>query len=470
MTRGERANRDDQVNSSGYRAQRVGESTRDNQRHTPTSSQTANGVNRRQQTHHNASVVQAGVRGERKERSGQDTDDGQYHGPSAPSIVASSWKRRLYIDRPADLAALAAELMNAHVVAIDAEFSQVYAREPDQPSHRLALLQLAIDNDYRVSYVVDALRLADLSPLQAPLENPKILKLFHGIGADTRVLATRELVACHTLDLEAVSRSLFGQRESGLQAMLRRACNIQLDKSLQRADWSRRPLTPAMVAYAARDAEMTLVLYDWLIANYQWAVALHEMAADEPSPAIAPWILPYLEGGRSRLAAFAVTEAGIAGDVAMQRTDLLQALEAVRHPSQHARLMRLITDLDLTSLATALRPYLSASPSEERAGAARALGRLHDIEATPAIRMLLHDPVYDVRQAASLALENLAHRRAFTPRSQQRPTRAAPGSPVRWRSDETASNTADGAVWRAHLRASFGITPASDTDEPDAKS
>ncbi|MGH2515787.1 MAG: hypothetical protein ACRDHP_09035, partial [Ktedonobacterales bacterium] len=297
-----------------------------------------------------------------------------YLGDSAAPILAPGWKRRLYIDRPADLVALAADLASAHLLAIDAEFSQVYARGPDDPAHRLALLQLAIDNDASVSYVIDSQRLVDLSPLQSALANPAILKLFHGIGSDARVLATRGLVAHHTLDLEAVSRSIFGQRESGLQAMLLRACGIRLDKSLQRADWSRRPLTPAMVAYAARDAEMTLVLYGWLRTNYAWAVALHETPAGEPPPVVAPWILPYLEGARPRPAAYAIADAGIAGNIAAQERDLHEALAAVTHPTQRARVLRLIADLELAGLAPNLEPYFTAPASEERAGAARTAG------------------------------------------------------------------------------------------------
>src|SRR5262249_6977524 len=47
-----------------------------------------------------------------------------YRGPSAPAITVPTWKRRLFIDRPADLAALAQELLAARVIAIDAEFVQ----------------------------------------------------------------------------------------------------------------------------------------------------------------------------------------------------------------------------------------------------------------------------------------------------------------------------------------------------------
>lgn len=379
-------------------------------------------------------------------------------------MSAPGWKRRLYIDRPAALAALAADLASAHVLAIDAEFSQVYVRGPDDPAHRLALLQLAIDNDASVSYVVDTLRLADLSPLQAVLENPAILKLFHGIGSDARVLATRGLVAHHTLDLEAVSRSIFGQRESGLQAMLLRACGTRLDKSLQRADWSRRPLTPAMVAYAARDAEMTLVLYEWLRANYTWAIALHETPANEPPPAVASWIAPYLDGARPRPAVYAVADAGIADDLAAQERDLRDALHAVAHPTQRARVMRLITDLELDGLASDLEPYLSAPASEERAGAARGVGRLHAKGSAAHLQPLLADSVQDVRQAARLALESLAS--APTPRPAH-PVRSRATGSVRWTSDSphpAGAPASDG--WQAALRASFGIANAGGDDPP----
>lgn len=379
-----------------------------------------------------------------------------YLGEVAAQTIAPVWKRRLYVDRPADLRAVANEIGSTRVLAIDAEFSQPRVRGPDEPAHRLALLQLACDNGQRASYVIDALRLADLSPLRAALENPDILKLFHGISADARVLAARGLEARNTLDLEAVSRSIFGQRESGLQTMMRRAAGVRLDKSLQRADWSRRPLTPAMVAYAARDAEMTLVLYGWLREHYAWAVALHESPADQPSPAVAQWIPPYLEGARPRPVALAVAEAGIANNLPRQQEDVRTALLAVRHPNQRARVMRLVTDLELTRLAPDLRPFITAAASEERAGAIRALGRLHDVEALPLIHPLLSDPVQDVRQAAHLAIEQLS---SATPRRHHGQRHRIPSGPVKWTSseaEENASNSGEVDDWRAKLRARFG--------------
>jgi ribonuclease D len=405
-----------------------------------------------------------------------------YLGTSAPPIEAPSWQRRIYIERAADLAALCRDLMQADVLALDAEFSQPRIRLPEEPSHRLALLQLAVDGNYRASYVVDTQRIGDLSPLQAPFADAHILKLFHGIGSDAKVLATRGLVARNTLDLEAVSRSLFGQRESGLQTMLLRACGVRLDKSYQRADWSRRPLTPGMLAYAAQDAEMTLVLYRWLEAHYAWAVALHHTPADEVPPAVAEWVLPYLEGSRPRHAALAVAEAGIATNITAQEQALRQALAAVHHPPQRARVMRLITDLELTRLAPDLRPYLTAPASEERQSAARAIGRLHDKSAIELIRPLLHDPVQDVRQAALLALEQLSGSRppvsrlpyAHQPHPVHQPHtagRVTSGavSAVKWSSEPEDDAAPVTGGWQEALRARFGMAATAAPDDNTGK-
>ena len=122
---------------------------------------------------------------------------------------------------------------------------------------RLALLQLAIASE---CYVVDALRLRDLEPLSAVVANADLPVLLHGAGADLRVMSERGLHVAHYFDLEATSRSIFGQHESSLAAMLQRAFNTRLDKTLQRTDWTRRPLPPAMIAYAARDAEMGSIM------------------------------------------------------------------------------------------------------------------------------------------------------------------------------------------------------------------
>src|SRR2546423_11823520 len=223
--------------------------------------------------------------------------------PGKPPMKAE----RTWVDRPEQLLDAVDILKQAKVVAVDAEFSQVRSRaqgDVQTSSHRMALLQLAIEGR---SFVVDTLRLSDLSPLAAVVADPAIIVLLHGAGADMRVMAERGLAVVLSYDLEPTSRSIFGQNESSLAAMLYRAFNIRLDKSLQRTDWARRPLPPAMVAYAARDAEMTLALYHWLDQHYAWALQLHENTNQiEP---VAIWIEPFLIGTALVPPDVAITEA-----------------------------------------------------------------------------------------------------------------------------------------------------------------
>lgn len=316
---------------------------------------------------------------------------------------------RVWVDRPEQLRQAVATLTQARVIAIDAEFTQVRVRKQGDGNSsipRLSLLQLAIEQH---CFVVDTLRLSDLTPLKAVVENPGIVILLHGSGADIRVMTERGLCVAHYYDLEAACRSIFGQHESSLAAMLKRAFHMHLDKSLQRTDWTRRPLPPAMIAYAARDAEVTLALYGWLDQHYHDILQLHEYNGTPLQ--VASWIEPFLRGNASFSPDAAIADAqarGIIRNRAQVYTDCRAALRALTHPMYRNRLLRLIADLSLSKLAPDLVPLLNAPTSDERAGSVRALGRLNAKMAHEHIAPLLHDPVYDVRKAAQSTLRHLS--------------------------------------------------------------
>jgi hypothetical protein len=331
-----------------------------------------------------------------------------YLGPTAPASQLPPKGERVWVDRRDQLLHAVDVLSMSQVVAIDAEFAQARSRTQATAGTmvpRLALLQIAIDGH---CFVVDALRVQDLSPLVAVVGNPAIVVLLHGAGGDMRVMAERGLNVIHYYDLEATSRSIFGQHESSLAAMLQRAFHMRLDKSLQRTDWTRRPLPPAMVAYAARDAEVTLALYHWLDENYHAILQVHENT-DQPDD-VAPWIEPFLRGTASLSPEMAVAEAktkGIIKNKAQISDDCRAALAHLVHPMRRSRLLRLISDLALLQLVPDILPLLQGATSDERAASARALGRMDVKSAEEAIRLLLNDPVQDVRKAAWTALRNL---------------------------------------------------------------
>ncbi len=381
-----------------------------------------------------------------------------YLGTTPPPGPPPRKGERRWIDRPDQLLQAMQLLKQSSVIAIDAEFTQVrsFAQRagttsatPPVSSNRLALLQLAIDH---YCFVVDAWRLRDLSSLAPVTANPEITILLHGAGADMQVMAERGLTVAHYCDLEAASRSIFGQHESSLAAMLQRAFNVRLDKSLQRTDWTRRPLPTAMVSYAARDAEMTLALYYWLDEHYRWALQLHEHPGQQEL--VAVWMEPFLRGALPVPTEVAI--AGIQGLLSEEElyADCRTALAALVQPMRRNRLLRLIADLSLIQLAPEIEPLLHAQASEERAAAARTLSRLHVEHAEKLIRPLLRDPVYDVRKAAQTALRNLSGHSQGQQQQRVTPTRLADG--VRsWTVGQTSgmSSDEDESEWKSRLRA-----------------
>lgn len=380
-----------------------------------------------------------------------------YLGITPPTGQPPEKGQRTWVDRPEQLLQAVNMLKRSTVIAVDAEFTQgrgYKQSDVSSSSQRLALLQLAID---RQCFVIDALWLNDLSPLTAVIGNPAITILLHGAGADMRVMAERGLNVAHYYDLEATCRSIFGQHESSLAAMLQRAFHVRLDKSLQRTDWTRRPLPPAMVAYAARDAEMTLGLYYWLDEHFSWALKIHE-STNQQEP-VAAWIEPFLRGGSPVPVDVAIAEAmeqGIIVDQQQLSVDCRAALATLTHPVRRSRLLRLIADLALIELYPEIVPLLSAQTAEERAAAIRALSRL-DVEQSKAlIRPLLHDPVQDVRKVALTALRSVNKE----PRGKwAMPVRSADGTRS-WTVGETGGTDKTGSSdeddWKARLRSIIG--------------
>lgn len=377
-----------------------------------------------------------------------------YLGSTPPPGQLPPKGERVWIDRPEQLFQAVHKLQQAQLIAIDAEFTQTRSRaQHDALSSvpRLALLQLAIE---RQCFVIDALRLHDLTLLMKVLGNTATIVLLHGAGADLRVMADRGLFIAHYYDLEATSRSIFGQHESSLATMLQRAFHTRLDKSLQRTDWTRRPLPQAMIAYAARDAEVTLALYSWLNQYYSDILAFHEYKGQPEQ--VAAWIEPFLYGTASTPPETAVAEAkakGLISDKAQVYQDCQAALKSLIHPLYRSRLLRLIADLSLTKLLPDVEALLYAPTSDERAASIRALSRLNAKYASAAIEPLLQDTVQDVRKAAQTALHHVSSKEPRQPRPPS--TRTSDGARS-WSIGTTEPDAQDDGSadtdWKARLR------------------
>lgn len=152
----------------------------------------------------------------------------------------------------AEIAAFASVLSREPVIAVDLEADSMHSYQ-----EKVCLLQFSIPSQ---TLLIDPLAGGDLSPLGSVLANPAIRKVFHAADYDTRCLHRDYGFTIRGLFDTMVSCQFLGEEKFGLADVLGKYYGVILDKQYQRADWSQRPLSPEMVAYAAADTTHLLQL------------------------------------------------------------------------------------------------------------------------------------------------------------------------------------------------------------------
>jgi ribonuclease D len=197
------------------------------------------------------------------------------------------------IQDPASLEALTSRLEEFPRIAFDTEAASFH-----RYTDRVYLIQVSSD---RETALVDPLALSDLSALGALLANDRIEVVFHDADYDLRVLDRDYGFRARQVFDTRIAAQLLGEPAIGLAALLEKYLGVTLDKKLQRADWSIRPLTPEMIAYAAADTMHLPRLRDLLQEKLQgagrWTWAQEEFAQLEA----LRWTGPPPEEGYLRL-------------------------------------------------------------------------------------------------------------------------------------------------------------------------
>jgi ribonuclease D len=158
----------------------------------------------------------------------------------------------LLVAEDAALKAFVEELQGQSLIGLDTEAAS-YHRYVD----RIYLIQ--ISSETRTA-IVDPLAVNDLKPIGRLLADPSIEVVFHDADYDLRVLdRDYGFRAKHLFDTR-IAAQLLGEPSVGLGSLLDKYFRVKVNKKLQRADWSRRPLTPEMVSYAASDTAYLLGL------------------------------------------------------------------------------------------------------------------------------------------------------------------------------------------------------------------
>lgn len=112
------------------------------------------------------------------------------------------------------------------------------------------------------SWLIDPLALESLAPLAAPFADPEIVVVMHGSDYDIRSMYRDFGIEVSNLFDTMIAARFLGIADFGLAALLKARFGIELDKKYQKADWSKRPLSREMCAYATADTSDLLPLYD----------------------------------------------------------------------------------------------------------------------------------------------------------------------------------------------------------------
>jgi ribonuclease D len=174
---------------------------------------------------------------------------GRKPAPGSPKLVA----------HPEALARLVERLAKQPQVAVDTEAASFH-RYVD----RVYLVQVSTG---RETALVDPLQIDDLSPLGEILSDPAIEIVFHDADYDLRILDRDFGFSAHNLFDTRIAAQFAGEPQLGLGALLEKHFSVAINKKLQRADWSRRPLTAEMIEYAADDTRYLPSLRDQLTAE-----------------------------------------------------------------------------------------------------------------------------------------------------------------------------------------------------------
>jgi ribonuclease D len=196
----------------------------------------------------------------------------------------------IWVDRNDELPALARTLESQSFIGVDTEFLRERTFFP-----KLCLLQLAAGGDI---WCVDTLRGGSLEPLVPALTAPQTRKVIHAARQDLEAFyLTTKRVISPVFDTQVAAGCIGLKPQVGYAELVNTLLDVTIPKGQTRTDWSKRPLTPEQLDYAADDVLYLGQIADALSARLSelgrehWAAedcaALQDPRLYEPDPAQA---------------------------------------------------------------------------------------------------------------------------------------------------------------------------------------
>ena len=180
----------------------------------------------------------------------------------ACDAASSSRPAPIFVDTEAGLRDVALDLRRDAVTA--------FAVDLEHHSHRTfrgftCLVQISTrERDYVIDVLVPGVRARFRAELGGIFEDPGKTKILHGADYDVKWLQRDfGVYLVNMFDTGQAARALAFPKFS-LAYLLKRFVNVEAEKQYQLADWRARPLSRAMLAYAAGDTKHLPYAYDVL--------------------------------------------------------------------------------------------------------------------------------------------------------------------------------------------------------------
>jgi len=165
----------------------------------------------------------------------------------------------IIIEDDAALIAAVEKLRAAPVIGVDTEADSFHSYR-----EKVCLIQLS---DLESDFIVDPLKVTDMSPLGEIMADPTKVKVLH--GADYDIVSMKRDFG-YTFDNvfdTMISAQFLGFDKVGLADLIRRFFGHKIDKKYQRHDWSKRPLFEEHLDYARGDTHWLPAIRELLLIH-----------------------------------------------------------------------------------------------------------------------------------------------------------------------------------------------------------
>ncbi len=187
-----------------------------------------------------------------------------------------------YVDTAAAMDELFEELKDVDEVAVDTEADSFYSYR-----EKICLIQVSAKGK---DWLVDPLAGFSIDKIGELLADASKCKLFHDGEYDFLLFQRQYGFTMENIYDTRAAEATLGNEAPGLGTVIAERFGLELDKSLQRSDWGKRPLTEKQIAYARLDTRF-----------------LSELRSAQVPELERRGLLPVLEGEHRRLEAIRTT-------------------------------------------------------------------------------------------------------------------------------------------------------------------